>query len=163
MLGRAGEQVGRTGPGSRQELWAEASGGCLLKCWTWVAQGPALIPILTAQVTRGVRVCGCIPSALCCPSLRPSVTITVPLTVTASCEKRIKPSCLCSVDLASVCHSCAQGSPCPSRAKLWSIIPGLRTESSLTPSCMWGLEPRVPEPSNPATWKTVSWVLAFLV
>lgn len=36
------------------------------------------------------------------PFLRPCVTITVPLDVTASCEKLIKPSCLCLVDLVCV-------------------------------------------------------------
>jgi len=61
-------------------------------CWGGPRSGAVVIP----------------PPPSATPFLRLCVTITVPLAVTALCEKPIKPSCLCLVELAYVSF-CAKG------------------------------------------------------
>lgn len=58
--------------------------GAVEVCWGGPRSGAVVTPLP--------------PSAA--PFLKPCVTVTVPLAVTALCEKPIKPSCLCLVDLA---------------------------------------------------------------
>ena len=79
--------MGRTKPGSRWELGVEASGGS-----TASHAGPGWLgALLSPHQSWGV--CGHAPSTQCCPPFRPSVTVTVPFAVTASCKKAIKSAC----------------------------------------------------------------------
>lgn len=103
---------------------------CLFACWIWMAQGSALTLgpdgsqnqamedlLMCALHQSCVEVCWggprseavvIPPPPSATPFLRLCVTITVPLAVTALCEKPIKPSCLCLVELAYVSF-CAKG------------------------------------------------------
>lgn len=90
---------GRLAPGMAAEQWegrSQGAGG------SWGQKLPeALRPHmpdlggsgLCSRPTRAGGVCAHAPSTHCCPPFRPSVTVTVPFAVTASCVKAIKPAC----------------------------------------------------------------------
>lgn len=140
-------------PGSRRELGTEACGGSALS-----HAGPGWLGALPSP-HQNWGVCSRAPSTHCCPLFRPSVTVTVPLAVTALCEKAIKPAC------AQMLWPLCVSAPRALRVPAWIHYgPPLRDwgQNVLSPSCC-GTRSPMSLSHQTQHWENVSWVLAFWV
>lgn len=129
----------------------EASGGS-----TASHAGPGWLgALLSPHQSWGV--CGRAPSTHCCPPFRPSVTVTVPFAVTASCKKAIKSACARMLWPLRVSAPRALHVPAGIH-----YGPPLRDwgQDVLSPSCC-GTQSPGSLSHQTQHWENTSWVLAF--